>query len=817
MSTTTASPFTQVLRPAGNSPSNLFLMKALFLKECRQLAPLFLALGGLTVMLQLFIVAWGPNNPQELQQGIAFLLPALFAIGAGAMLVSQEKELRTLQWLTSLPAPSYLLVLSKFLAAALGLVLIWCLSLSVGLAVQPELVSKVSHGLGPTYSSGIELTWKYIANSFFLLVAGFVSGWIFGSAWLAMVMVIPLAFIPTLLGNLSFFNDSPFQVKYRGYFDCLIYAISAMLLVPVGYYFGRGAFAAPSQNWLSGIQFRRRDRIVSTRISPSWRPWPSSAAALWQIGLQNRMLLAAGVALVLMPFVPLTFPSLQAGSREYRNSMELTVALYSLFVCWLGASVFASDGFYNRIRFLSDRGISPGLIWWSRILFPALSVVAFGVALVLTARWYLPADNPLTQQFYGPLSSWAVAFGISLWCTQWFRRPFLSFVVAPVVVLGAVIYFWDSILGTLGISQYWIIPAALVPPIASRVMLRPWMDGRFDLRVKLQHGAFALLILAIPMIPLLITYAVVPGMSRTARTDLRELLIHQPPMSVPVMVYEAMDHEPPEKDRQDWAGAVTEELKEPYVHPNGVVRSRDLYGNKLELAVAEARLMKLRMADEPQEEAWRKRYGIAIEAVWEISWQLRSHSKVLYQQERADRIEAWLVNEMMSPPHRECVPPSTYHTMIENLGNRARRNEARLNALAFTWGNQSMQYSTSIDTQTEFTNTNSMLGEPFYNTNPLLVWGITKGRKRDLAAEVLLRFIESGNRSAENPAYQRYLSMWPSMEGQIAAWYENSTEPNGAAPVPGLMWHGKWETDAEDLKRLLESQPKELGQDGSPG
>ena len=53
---------------------------------------------------------------------------ALAAVGAGALLVGQEKELRTLQWLASLPIAASSIVRVKLGAGLAGLLLLWLFS-----------------------------------------------------------------------------------------------------------------------------------------------------------------------------------------------------------------------------------------------------------------------------------------------------------------------------------------------------------------------------------------------------------------------------------------------------------------------------------------------------------------------------------------------------------------------------------------------------------------------------------------------------------------------------------------------------------------
>ena len=111
-------------------------MRRLFWKEFQQLTPLLgvlLAMGlGLHLVL-LFIPGWA-ELPGRFSV-VVYGLPTLFAVGAGALLIGQEKELGTLDWLQSLPVAPRDIVRVKLYAALLGLACTWSGSLLLGALV----------------------------------------------------------------------------------------------------------------------------------------------------------------------------------------------------------------------------------------------------------------------------------------------------------------------------------------------------------------------------------------------------------------------------------------------------------------------------------------------------------------------------------------------------------------------------------------------------------------------------------------------------------------------------------------------------------
>lgn len=64
------------------------------------------------------------------------------------------------------------------------------------------------------------------------------------------------------------------------------------------------------------------------------------------------------------------------------------------------------------------------------------------------------------------------------------------------------------------------------------------------------------------------------------------------------------------------------------------------------------------------------------------------------------------------------------------------------------------------------------------------------------AAEILLRFLDSGNRNPDNPAFEAFQKYWR-MDSQILP--EQVWPMTGIFFTPGTHWHGDWEEDAKNL------------------
>ena len=123
-------------------------------------------------------------------------MPSLFAVGVGVLLVGQEKERRTLDWLRSLPIAAGDVVAVKLATGFVALIAVWCLNLLLlAIFVLPTGRWPVA---SPADSWLIDAGWEYLwpLQSVFLLLAGFATAWIFRSSLVALLALIPLALLP---------------------------------------------------------------------------------------------------------------------------------------------------------------------------------------------------------------------------------------------------------------------------------------------------------------------------------------------------------------------------------------------------------------------------------------------------------------------------------------------------------------------------------------------------------------------------------------------------------------------------------------------
>ncbi len=285
-------------------------------KEVRQVLPLVWMQLGLGVCFQLLFL---------LQPDRAFVprflvfagMPSLFALGVGALLVGQEKERRTLDWLRSLPIAAGDLLAVKLATGFFALLVVWGLNLLL-LAV---FVVPTGRWPMPTPADSwlIDAGWEYLwpLQSVFLLLAGFAVAWVFRSSLVALLALVPLALLPSAVAfGLNYLVKWPSSILSDP--APWMMAVALIVLSPpllmVGWRRGRKSLAAE--------QFSAQPFFWNLARGRPWgeleiweRPTYSPAAMLiWQFVRQNRKVLK-GIAAMLLVALVLLISDSSAGGR----------------------------------------------------------------------------------------------------------------------------------------------------------------------------------------------------------------------------------------------------------------------------------------------------------------------------------------------------------------------------------------------------------------------------------------------------------------------------------------------------------------------
>ncbi|HUP78134.1 MAG TPA: ABC-2 transporter permease [Pirellula sp.] len=688
------------------------VIRRLCWKEFRQLSPLVLMLAAIGLMLHLLFLLSAYN--QSSMQNLLFLgLPGLFAAGVGALLVGQERDNRTLYWVASLPILKQDIIRVKFLAGIAGLASVWVVSFALFL---------LSNGVS---SQRIEADFPYyFLYSIFLLFVSFATAWTFRSTFIGLLMLVGVAMSYTLMTQML----TP--LKTSDLTSTILLAATSALALWFGWAAGLRALAPAasarfSQRAIEGVSFFDRSTVDYRTIQTPW------SALIWQFAAQNRAML---VGLILLFLIPLCVNSMVIGlygprgtSVFYQGLPTLGFILCFVSISWLGVVVFQGDNLNQRIRFLSDRGISPRTIWLTRQVIPFGMLVLLTVALAILAAcamsWKQRGGSPTELGLLLLISSclmWSV-YSVTQWMSQVVRSPVIAAIIAPVV--GCLPFAYGAFaLDTLE-SPFWILAITnFIPIVATFRMTRHWMDSKMGKRFWLEHGGWLALVILLPAIPFLIVYSTYPSMPQSEwkvfSADAKRFYSYvRQPMEIglllskdPAPVAAITDVETEDASIGGASGgggsmgmiggdveanvlpqnltlAEESELQWAFIERQlqsvGKTSpvSSSLAGQRL---MGEAMMVRAKMQDDGSSEELLKRYQRSIRLIIRIieGTRITPH---LNAQQIADRYEAWLVNELQSKGASEFFGAEMRNAAELQLGDKAGRQNARYRALVIDW------------------------------------------------------------------------------------------------------------------------------------
>lgn len=700
----------------------------LWWKELRQLLPLVTLLPILGLMfLLLGWLAHGGHLAESLIVGaglISLAMPGLFAAGVGALSVGYEKEQRTIGWLASLPISPDRIIRVKLGAACLGLLALW-------------LVGGTFFSLSSRFNEDsvtLEAGWySWPLHTLFVLLAGFALAWRSRSGLVAILLIVPVAALPLLLAyaidavrhwwfdyQLNFHHDP--EVRTLMGSQVLLAVLAGWLtnrwgrssLAPETVTASRFAFRWP---WREPYRTPQRQAGYGTVMSPT-------AAMVWQFLNQSRSLLGGVTALLAsalawFALTPTPWP------------FFLTI----LGVSWLGVSVFQSDAAGQRIRFLADRGIAPGLVWFTRQMAPAALLAAF-LLVILLVRYLtgvVAFDELLSAADGWPLLIAAVVmiYAVSQWVAQLLPSPIVSAIVAPTTAMLGFAYAGFSQL-QLGTPIWLLLAVLFIPLVATRAMTRRWMDRRFGPSYWAAHAGFLVAMLLLPAVPILILIAKQPGMPSAVARELaaavdssRYAAITVQPLELVLGKQEnsspSLDEPSADADAGFSTGGSTADAKE---SPKNVPEpeaswlkqwSADLESIRQQLdtssgpisassarvleylrGIATLTRMSLERSAEGAEvsqpagtaladpDATARLHKESIRLLAEIGSRLRLSHRLI-DQDSADLVDIWLVTEWQRPGVRERLGETLDRSTSQSLADRAGRQRARERAIAISW------------------------------------------------------------------------------------------------------------------------------------
>jgi len=816
-------------------------LKRLCWKEYRQLLPLIVMLAAIGMVMQLlFLLSTTPTYLSHPRHFVLVGLPGLFAAGVGALLVGQERDTRTLFWMASLPILRKDIIYIKFLAGAVGLLAVWLISFL--LFLFSYVVSDGRFSFLPELDVGYSFWY-----SVFLLVVGFATAWSFRSTFVGLLALVGIAMAFTVVSNVFL---APLTKD--------IYSTVAMILcIAAAVWLGWGAAQralapiTPSRLTLqafAGSSYFDRAIVDRRRIQSPW------SALVWQFAVQNRAMLIGLVSLVVLP-IAISFLALEtryspADMIRESTSLILGPSLMIMFVAisWIGVVTFQGDNVNQRIRFLSDRGISPKVVWMTRQILPlGLMVLVVLFAMIFAVAWTFMTQKTSFIFDVGSFVLLATCFmwtiySVTQWMSQIVRSPVITAILAPVV--ACLPFAYGSFLLEILETPIWVLAiTTCLPMIATYRMTRYWMDARMGKRFWMEHCGWLAVAVLLPTLPFLVVFCTYPTMPSSERTKFfADVAKYRASFRPAVEISLLARQEPPSKitigdeeaaslgfannaDTGESATATDEpvfatmslsgmigdyEAQSKIPYGATITEERELQFKHIELQLSRANsatplnyspalvwlmgdaiLVRMRMQDDGQNEVLLNRYRRSIRLVLQMTYGIRLNP-TLNMQQAADRNEAWLVREIQASGTKEMMGAELRDAVVTQLRDKAGRQKARYRALAEDFVKSQFKSQSNATKAVEHALGGFEITKEGNGTRLMV--------KRQIATVVwhMAQYLMAGDSAARLPAKEKVARDWGVSMKELQ---DTSTtfSLNNVKNSPGSLWFGEWEQQADSL------------------
>lgn len=490
-------------------------LKHLLWKDERSIRSLTLAIAiGIVGLNLLAVLAGAILRDQGARWGTAlgawFLMPNLFALGVGPMLVGNEEETGTLNWLRSLPISWKTVTTSKLITAIASLMALWCTS-SVFMGLHLASLDGIPARFKADFASPEVATavLYFLFYSLLILLCGFVSIFLVRSPVGAVVLSLPLILVVHLVAMYSvericstngYYTPKTLNELNSGQFASVILFGLFVLAGLTAATFGL------AKRRLSGSR-KIRWKPKSNQPVYSYRPTihvrlakPSIAWALaWQ---QFRHMAPLAIPIVVLVWIAI-FYSVMEGSRGHSLNQAvkpMAMLCIALGITSLGGMTFYNDSLRRQVAFFADRGISAAKVWGSRLAVSACFVFLCWGPICVAAYFETPTEIvsavfPYAYLTFLVLMAWSVGALISMSA----RRPILAFFGAAVafpILLYPLAFYWvvyPSYVYVLGI----VIPIFLLTTFR---LCRRWIDGEMGWGFHLRALGWIGIAFAVPSI-----------------------------------------------------------------------------------------------------------------------------------------------------------------------------------------------------------------------------------------------------------------------------------------------------------------------------
>ena len=683
-------------------------------KETRQLAPLLMLLLIVSFLIVLFDnlvgVMSGAMSFRLPNEVTMLVFPALFATGAGPLLVGQERAQRTLDWLILLPIASRRVMLTKLVVGATGLAVMWCFSVFVIIAFDLRSPDTSWFSIRRSYStSGNPFSFPvWFAHSFYVLLAGFFVAWRIKNQFYSLIALIPVAFAPmiatTMLREMS---RRPVMAADADWLNLVFTFAGLAVLAPLTYRAAirtLGADAAPSIKPLVGERLSSPAHETDDAIAP--RFGTQIAPIIWQSIHSARGTLLLLIGLLLISFLALVRASDLSTLRGPDELLPWLMLSGFLAISWLGVTTFKYDGSSERIRFLADRGVGHRRTFFAMHAVPlaviCASITIYGVwnlSVTLRSRSGFVAELPTV------LTLSLILFGlysVSQWVSQFIRTLVLAVILAPIVSVVVIGWMMFALL-TIGFPLYAVAGCILIPLLATYFLMPRYMDSTD------RPWTFFVAMIVIGLIVLApIGHAAwritsVPGIDPAERDQLlaeaRQLTLNRLPLQVISSVNFAA-HDPTPSYLRDPLKEFYKDRERFTLDPQEViaplVRNRQSAAAlppweyaRLHGAIVKARIT---YEEDPGDESWQS-LASWMEMSGTLLVGLRRSWRVI-DQETADRLEVLLIDILEDDAIAERRDDSSYQLALDSIGTRESRNQARRRAVFADLAGRSTERST---------------------------------------------------------------------------------------------------------------------------
>ncbi len=776
-------------------------IRRLWWKELRQLMPLVGLLVLVGVLLQVLAVLLPFGNQLPWREAAALLgMPGLFAAGVGALLIGQEKESRTLDWLRSLPVSSGDLVTTKLLVALLGLMVVWSVSFLLGWSTGAW--DAIRDGRGG------ELIWPL--HSVFLLLVGFATAWQLRSSMIALLLVVPLACLPLLFAGMHQSIVEWDKSKWVGMTTAEPtpwLMATYLILFSVGFaLYGwraglkylapqaapRSQGASPSSvaagfRWpLAYVGFApggsRLGESCDDRSPLAYASIAPAPALLWQFIMQNR----GGL---------LGLCALQVASLFLYPPLTLAGSL--LAISWLGVLVFQGDSQQRRVHFLADRGVSPRLVWLTRHAVPFAMLLLWLLLFAAIGLWGLPEvkEQLLDSTTLALITTVVICVYLTAqWLGQIATSPIVSAISAPLLasaVAGYLIYCAVE----LEASWWSVLIALLVPAVATWFGTRDWMDRRHDRWMCGRHALLGVLFLLLPLSNFLWFWATYPSMSSVSRQELQLFAAQNTsnfggPRDLFALYAKNVNNE---IDTQgDHWRSTQAGIRLGLSQDAGAVMPSNAHITCI------AAILRLRLSDQSREEKQTPDMDVGNYRQW-LTLLLELHDRLrlswrLMEQDQADDIEMWIVEELKATGARERLGNELLERIRIVLSNVSQRDAARRQAIALSWQHARYQQLGGYQLNND--------SGGYVTTKD--VWEAS--RRAGVVSELLLKSLDAkaseltqlrtkiGEMLGYDVAANSELSIENAQGERELLYFE--TQYNF---IPGASWKGEWEDEGAKL------------------